>query len=346
MDTEQQRRIQTRCLLILSAVAVGVALYWLQAAMIPFVLAVFLMYALSPVVDFQMRRLRMPRGVAVAATLLLGFLVLAALGGVIAATVSEMSDNAKVYQERLNSIVQKVGETVPLDWLGLGPEGEGDAAPSPVAGALGSLALKTAETLLGVLSKGVLVLLFLAFLLLGRSMRTASGDEVLGQVETQVNRYVVTMFIISLMTGVLVGLSLWVLGIKLALVFGLMAFLLNFIPNIGSVVATLLPIPMVILTPDVSPTTAVLAIALPSAIQFVIGNVVQPRLMGKSLDLHPVTVLLALIVWGQIWGIIGMILAAPITAVIRILMEKNELTAPVARLLAGRFSTPDDRPAE
>jgi AI-2 transport protein TqsA len=81
----------------------------------------------------------------------------------------------------------------------------------------------------------------------------------------------------------------------------------------------------------------ILAIAIPGAIQFVTGNIIQPRFMGSALDLHPVIVLMALIFFGMIWGIVGAFLAVPITAVIRIVLEKIPDTRPVAELLAGRL---------
>jgi AI-2 transport protein TqsA len=114
--------------------------------------------------------------------------------------------------------------------------------------------------------------------------------------------------------------------------------LLNFIPNLGSIIATLLPLPVVLMNPEVSSTTAVLAFVLPALIQFTIGNVIEPNVMGSSLELHPVTILLALVLWGTIWGIVGMLLATPITAAMKILFERLELTAPVANLLAGRLA--------
>jgi AI-2 transport protein TqsA len=132
-----------------------------------------------------------------------------------------------------------------------------------------------------------------------------------------------------------------VLGIDLAMVFGLLAFLLNFIPSIGSLVATLLPLPVVIFNPEISTTTAVLAIALPGLIQLVLGNVVDPLVMGESLDLHPVAIVLSLILWGMIWGVVGMLLAAPIAAILKLLLERLELTAPLAHLLAGRLGPPE-----
>jgi AI-2 transport protein TqsA len=93
----------------------------------------------------------------------------------------------------------------------------------------------------------------------------------------------------------------------------------------------------VLMSPDVSATNAVLAMVVPAVVQLLLGNIVEPRVIGGSLDLHPVVVLLALIVWGMLWGIIGMFLAMPLTAIMKILCEKLELTAPVAELLAGRL---------
>ena len=152
-------------------------------------------------------------------------------------------------------------------------------------------------------------------------------------------RYLIAKTGVSVFAGILVWCVLAVMGVPLALVFGLMAGLLNFVPNIGSIIATLLPLPVVLVDPDVSATTAVLAIAVPAGIQIVLGSLVEPRIIGNSLDLHPVPILLALIFWGTMWGVIGMLLAAPITAILRILLEKLEITAPIGRLLAGRTGT-------
>ena len=133
-------------------------------------------------------------------------------------------------------------------------------------------------------------------------------------------------------------MTLELLGIELALAFGFFAFLLNFIPTLGSVISTVLPVPIVLMNPEISVTVAVLAIVVPGTIHFVIGNVVEPLVMGDSLELHPVTVLLSLMIWGTIWGIVGMLLATPITAVLKILSDQTDATRPLARLLAGRRS--------
>ncbi|MEJ2718649.1 MAG: AI-2E family transporter [Deltaproteobacteria bacterium] len=167
----------------------------------------------------------------------------------------------------------------------------------------------------------------------------------MGEIETGVKRYISTKVLVSGTTGVLVFVILALLGVPYAISFGAFAFLLNFIPTIGSVISTVLPLPILLLTPDITWTTAILAIAVPGAIQLVMGNAVEPKMMGKSLGLHPITVLLALIFWGMIWGFDGMILAVPITAVVKIILEKIEITSSVARLMAGELSSTKDRPA-
>ena len=162
-------------------------------------------------------------------------------------------------------------------------------------------------------------------------------DGIPAQDMMRVKRYLMTQAAVSAATGILVGTVLALLGVDLALVFGLFAFLLNFIPSVGSIIATLLPLPVVLFSPDVTTLTAVLAIAIPGSIQLTIVIIITPKVMGDSLDLHPVVILLALILWGTIWGIVGMLLATPITAVMKILFERLEVTRPLAGALAGRF---------
>jgi AI-2 transport protein TqsA len=185
-------------------------------------------------------------------------------------------------------------------------------------------------------------MIFLFFLLVGGVGSAVDASSSRGAVESKIKRYIVLQSAISAATGVLVWLVLALLGVPLALVFGLFAFLLNFVPNIGSIIATLLPLPVVILSPEISTSVAVLAIAIPGGIQMLLGNVVSPAVMGDSLELDPVVILLSLMIWGVLWGIVGMLLATPITAVLKMLFERLEVTAPLARAMAGRHA---DKPA-
>jgi predicted PurR-regulated permease PerM len=101
------------------------------------------------------------------------------------------------------------------------------------------------------------------------------------------------------------------------------------------VAATLLPLPIVLLSPDLSVTAKILAVAIPAAIEFFMGQIVTPRIIGRSLALHPVTVLLFLLFFQMIWGVGGAFMSTPIAAVTKILFEHFKATQPIAGLLAG-----------
>jgi AI-2 transport protein TqsA len=206
-----------------------------------------------------------------------------------------------------------------------------------------------------ILENGALVVIFLVLLLAG-GHRTAARRDVLpaaacgigaglqDEIAGHVQRYTLQMILLSAVTGVLVGGTLAILGVRFALVFGFLAFLLNFIPTIGAIVATLLPLPVVLLGPQLSVTTQVLALAIPAVIQAFIGNFIQPRLLGRSFGLHPVSILLALIFFGMIWGLVGAFLATPITAVIKIVLERIPATRFIGELLAGTYGEAAEPP--
>lgn len=327
------QRIQTVCLFALATVAVAAALYWLQAVMVPFVLSLFIALGLSPLIDLQTNKLRMPRWLAVVVTLLVAIALLVLVGVLITTSANRLAANAFTYQAQVRGLIDGFVERFPLEQYGVDPT---EFLRLPLQ-TISTVAVNIANAFVSLVSQGAIVLIFLMFLLLGGS----ATDQPLGgmwtEVESRVKRYIVFKFILSGITGVLVGFILRMLGVDFAGAFGLMAFLLNFIPSIGSVVATLLPLPVVLVSPDVSGLTVILALALPGAVQMTIGNVIEPKVMGDELDLHPVTILLALMIWGAIWGVVGMLLATPITAVMKILFERSELTRPVADLFAGRL---------
>jgi AI-2 transport protein TqsA len=338
-----EQRIQTVCLLILATVSVAATLYWLRPVMIPFVLAVFLAIGLSPIVEIQVDYFRAPRWLAILATLMIGFLILNLIGGLISASVRQMAAEADVYQDQLEKFARYMATALPLERFGIEASNSIVPISKQVLGNVGGFLLNTTNSLLGLLSQGLLVMIFLLFLLLGDEIEAEQLPHGWSTTQLSIRRYLITKTLISAATGILVGSVLAVLGIKLAMVFGLFAFLLNFIPSVGSIVATLLPIPVVIVSPDVSAGTAAAAIIIPAVIQIVVGNVIDPKVMGTSLNLHPVSVLLGLMIWGMLWGVVGMFLATPLMAILKTAVQRMELTAPLADLLEGkppRYKTP------
>ena len=345
-------RIQTICLLILTALGIGGALYALSSVLIPFVLAVFLTLCLTPVVDAQVRWLRISPRTAVVTTVLLGCMALLLAGLLVSVAIAQVAENRKQYQAQIDKLGQQVQEWLPADLSAGTPENPSSPLFKVPADAVQKVLAGIVSSIMSVLSNGLLVVVFMVFLIAGMSLRRPSPDSIWHQIEFQTKRYLITMLFTSGITGVLVGFVLMTLGVRFAWMFGFLAFLLNFIPNIGSIIATLLPLPVALLDQQMGLMSKGLVLLIPGSIQFTVGNLIQPRLMGQSLNLHPVVVLLSLIFFGTIWGIVGMFLATPITAVTRILMGRFEYTRPVALLLAGNvealtgLSNPEPRPAD
>ncbi len=328
----EQSRLIPGSLAVLAAVAIAAALAYTRAVMVPFVLAIFISYLVSPLVDVLQTRVKVPRILSIVIAILaaLGFLTVLAL--LITVSTRGLLDSADIYRDRLNGIATRV-LSVP-DRLGI------DLGQEPLLEGIKRLPLlglvqSTAGTVVDLVATGTLVLIFVVYLVMG-GQPTEKRVGVYKEIHSKVQRYIVAKFVISAATGLVVGTVLSIFGLDLALVFGVMAFLLNFIPSIGSVVSTLLPVPIAIIQFD-STLAIVGIVAVPGLIQIIIGNVIEPMVIGERLDLHPVTILLSLIFWGLLWGIVGMFLATPITAVLKIVLARVEMTRPLAELLAGRL---------
>ncbi len=348
-NIEGELRFQTICQMVIAAVAMGAALYWLRPVLLPFVLALFLVCGVAPLLDLIQKRLGGPRVVAVAIAFLGGVALLACLWLFIWVSVESMLRDADTYRQQYQSIVLRVSNalTPKSDTAEPGTADTGQVTPveTPTdladftGGYVQSGLANVASALTELLGSATMVLIFMFFLLLGGSTETVPRSGVWLEIESQIRGYIVTKTVISAVTGAAFGFVLWLYGIPLAVVFALLAFLFNFIPNIGPIIASLLPLPLILLSPDLSIPSMVIVISLTMGIQFVSGNVIEPKIMGDSFELHPVAVLLTLMLWGMIWGITGMILATPVTAAIKILLERFDHTRPVADVLAGRFGS-------
>ena len=341
IETESNRRLMPICLVILTAIASGFALRWLQPILVPFVLALLLGIALAPVVQFLRRRLRVPRIPAVVLTLVLAGAVLVLVGLVISFSLRQLASSADQYQSQTQELLDGLADRLPLKEFGLTREQVISPLRERSTQWVSQVLVSVSGVLATMLSSGLIVVIFVCFLMFGGSggglPRGAKWDE-LG---AKVKQYVVVKILLSASPGILTGVVLAVLGIRMAVLFGLLAFLLNFIPSLGSIVAVLLPVPVVLLSPDVSTARAILAFVLPGTVQMVIGNVIEPRMMGKRMRLHPIAILLGLMFWGALWGVIGMILAVPLLVVSQILFQEFDVTRPVAGLLAGRLGDAD-----
>jgi AI-2 transport protein TqsA len=334
-------RVRTTCLVILTMVACGAALKELRPVLVPLLLALLFTYCLRPIVEVQVHWLRVPWPVAVAGAGLVGLALLAFIGTVLAAFAADVNARLPLYQKRFAELLHQASDFVSLEALGVrsDPGGAVRISEDATQRVLGALA----NSALDVLSGGGLVLIFVLFLLFGGRPGVRSEESLLGQIEARAQRYILQMVGFSALTGLLVWLSLAVVGVDFAFAFGFIAFLLNFIPTIGPLVATLLPLPVVLLDPELSVPAKVLALALPAAVQCTFA-VIQPRIQGKAQELHPVTTMAALVFFGSIWGVLGAALAVPVTGVIKIILARFPATRPVAEWMAGNVDPPPPDP--
>jgi predicted PurR-regulated permease PerM len=139
----------------------------------------------------------------------------------------------------------------------------------------------------------------------------------------QIQRYIILKISINLATGIVVWIFLAILGVDFAFIWGLFTFLFNFIPTIGSAIALILPVTMTLLEFGSITFTAVIALIL-IAIQTLSFNLIEPNLIGKRLNLNPLLILFSVLIWGYIWGVVGMLLSVPLTAIIKIIISNSD----------------------
>lgn len=327
----EQIWLVTGSLMILATVALAGALVYTRDVMIPFVLAIFVTAAVAPVVDFQITRWHFPNWLAVFITLLLVLALLTLTGVMLIVAVQAIVRMANEYSKQVIQLADELFDKLKEHNIHV----DQARITSELESRLPGLITQTAGTVTAIVSHGFLVVFFVIFLLVGRNPKH-KRTNIYADIENTIRGYITTMTALSAVTSILVGFVLWALGLKMAWLFAFLVFLLCYIPNIGSIVATILPLPVAVAQFH-DPLHILAVVAIPGSIHMIIGNFVAPKMMGRGLEMHPVTVLLALAFWGLLWGITGMVLAVPIVAAIKIVLAKFSTTRPIADLLAGHL---------
>lgn len=329
------QKMSAICLTIIAAGIITAGLVYTRALMIPLVIAIFFYTILAQMAALLHRKLSFPAWLAVTVSILFFALCFA---GIIYFTVNSVGGflkGAEVYRENLlataadlvhkladkgivldqNSIITYLRELPLFDWF-----------------------KNFGKQLFSLVSNVTLIILFIIFLLLGekKALPSTSSNPLVQEMLSNVSKYLSVKLVTSLITAVIVWIILAAFQVKLAFLFALLTFLLNFIPSIGSIVAVLLPAPVLFLQYGFG-VNFFAVIGLMTVAQFTIGNLIEPRFLGDGMDLHPVVVIASLIFWGLVWGVPGAFLSVPITASIKIVLSKIKHTRPVAELLAGRL---------
>jgi len=339
MDRELQRGWR----LLLGAAALVVVIAGLKAASVfflPLFLALFLTILSLPLLRW-LRGHRVPAVAAIALTMLAVVAILGLVALVLSASIDSLTEKLPAYQEQAREGAGRL-----LGWL----EVRGiDLAEriSTEALDLGAVVNVIGNTFRGVataLSSFLLVLLMLIFMLwesiilpgkLAVAERRGHFDFArLAPIVSRVQRYLILKTAVSLATGMAVGLVTFFVGLDFALFWGFIAFVLNYIPNVGSLLAALPAIALSLI--QLGPARTLVIAAGYLVINVVFGNLVEPAVMGRGLRLSPLAIFLSLIFWGWLWGALGMILSVPLTVSLKILFENTEDLTWVAALLDRR----------
>lgn len=327
----------SRGLLIAASVIILIAgLKVAQPILVPILVAFFLAVLTSPAVSL-LTKFKLPVGLSITVVVLCLFGFFYGLGSLVATSTDDFIDRLPVYQAQLQDWLVQLQESLP--WL-VEDVKEALASFQPAESAI-SLIGTLFSGLGSVLTAVVLIVFTLIFTLFeaqnaSDKAKIALGDdhtiEYIKSFSKLVQRYLLVKSLISLATGILAGLLLWLIGVDYPILWGALAFLMNFIPNIGSLLAA---IPPVILGSIQFGVPGLLATSIGYiAINMIIGNLIEPRLMGKTLNISPLIVFLSLIFWGWIFGPIGMLLSIPLTVVVKIGLEVYPPTRWIAVLIS------------
>ena len=325
--------------IIASAVIIIAGLRSAQTIVAPFFVAVFVAVTLSPWVLWMTRR-RVPTIAAVMIVVLVILIVSGGAGVLVGTSIDVFTRNLPFYEQRLKSeaaslltFAGQYGVEIPEEGLlGLIDPGAALSFAANLLSGFGNL-----------LANAFLILLIAVFILLEVSeipgrIRTALGrpDATFGwfgQFAENLRKYLAIKTAVSLATGLSVGIWLWILGVDFPFLWGLLAFLLNYIPNIGSIIAAVPPFLLTVI--QLGWGSSVLVAVGYLAVNMVFGNVVEPRYLGRGLGMSTLVVFLSLLFWGWVLGTVGLFLSVPLTMTAIIALKSKPETKWIAVMLGS-----------
>ncbi len=329
-------------LFIVALVAVGFVLKVAKPVILPLVIAWLLTFVLGPVVN-AMTRIKIPLPITIILIIILLFGIV--IGAVIFlqdrvfSIIAEFPKYEGKFALLSDELSKQLGASIPPEYNPL--------ADFKISSAIHDMLGTVSGSLFALVSNLTMIVIFLVFLLLGKpytkyKLERALSDNrakqfanILFTISSDISRYLSTLMLISLSTGILIWLALTLIGVDFAYTWGAMAFLLNFIPTLGSIVASVPPIltAFVQYYPNLWP--GILALIAITAIQMTIGNFIAPKILGDRLNLSPVVILLSLLFWGWLWGIVGALLAVPIASAIKIVCENIDELQPISVMMGS-----------
>jgi predicted PurR-regulated permease PerM len=349
-DTESRARAWRFLLGFAAFVIVVAGMKAADTIVIPFLVSLFAAVLCAPPV-FWLQRKGLPQWLAMAVVVAGIMGVGLGMATLLGSSINRFTVELPYYQARLQELTASTIAWLEQQGIRLTGQVVRDVAnPGAIMSMLGNLA----SGLGALIANTFLILLTVIFMLLEASgfpskLRTAIGETHslqlpdFGRFAAGLQDYLVIKTWMSLATGVGAGLWLAVLGVDFPVLWGLLAFLLNYVPNIGSIIAAVPPVLLAMLQYDVQ--RALLAALGYIILNVVFGSVLEPRLMGRGVGLSTLVVFLSLVFWGWVLGPVGMLLSIPLTMAVKILLETSDDTRWVAILLGPPLHERGGEPA-
>lgn len=321
------------CLTIIAAGVVTAFLVYTKALMIPLVISVFLYTILAQMTLFLRHKFSFPKWLALTLAIVLFVAFFTSVLVFTFNSIEEFFKGTELYRQNLTATVSDLLNRLQAHGIHVDKTViESYIYDLPIF----NWVKNVGGQLFRLVSNFTIIILFMTFFLFGSKKTPPITNPAIKEMLANVSVYLSVKLMASLVTGALVAVVLLGFQVKLALLFALFAFLLNFIPSVGSIAAVLLPVPVLFLQFGLEPRFFIV-LGLLGAIEFVIGNLIEPRFLGEGMDLHPVAVIGSLVFWTLVWGAPGAFLSVPITGSIKIVLSKIKHTRPAAELLAGRL---------
>jgi predicted PurR-regulated permease PerM len=342
VDPKEARDKGARTLLVVASLVVVIAgIKAASSLILPFLVALFLAMVTLPLLNWLQSK-RIPKPLAVPVTIVVALLVLGGIAVVIGGSIKGFTAQAPKYKENTEQVVAGVQQ-----WV----QARGVAVPDELGQSLTNLVRPsqafdmiagTLKGVAGVLSNLLLVLLTIVFILseaagFPAKLQLAFGhresSDRFDKIKQEVQHYLGIKSLVSLTTGAVVAGALAIIGVDFPLLWGMLAFLLNYIPTFGSILAGIPPVLLALV--QLGPGHAIAVLIVFAAVNVVLGNFVEPYFMGRRLGLSTLVVFLSLVFWGWVWGPIGMLLSVPLTMIVKIMLENTEDLAWIAVLLGA-----------
>ncbi len=339
--------VSRACLVILAVIASGAALYWLADILTPPAMAMFLAVVIDSFARVLKRRLPwLPDRAALPVALVTSILLFGAAIFVVADNATTFVGQLITYAPRLNDLISEVGHLVGIQVVPTVDELIQRLNPSRYLG-------DVARGFQNFASNALFILIYLGFIIAARRMFERKMVAIASSREGRKEAFAAFLRIrdgveqylwVQTVTGLIIAAASWmvmaVVGLENALFWAFLIFIASYIPIIGGAIGILAP-PIFALVQFEAYWPAIVLLAVLQAIQFVVGNVILPRMQGDSLNIDPVAVLLALAFWGKIWGAAGMFLSTPLTVMAMIILAQFDSSRWLAVLLSAN-GAPDE----